>query len=256
MNSINAQGKTSSDSGSVTGLEKWSQRRQQRLNTEQSFREQRQGVAGALSPIPGSDSQSSFFQQVLSNTYASQSDTAQPQQQARSGQPPNNNSAHSRSTNNNYTHDPTAQQQQQQSQYPLPDAVSQYQAHHNNRATIQSTRSYQSGNAAIDSDSMSVSNSNGAAKASRGGPVNRQSVHTDLLTRDSANQQGVPAFNAAVIPPVSQGSMFNSDSSLQQNNQQGQADPRRPTPQPLPTSEDMSEEEVNQLIKDHKELRT
>lgn len=48
-------GKTSSDSGQHTALDRWSQRRLQRLNTEQGFREQRQG--GVASP-PASDSSS------------------------------------------------------------------------------------------------------------------------------------------------------------------------------------------------------
>ena len=43
-----APGKTSSDSGQAVGTDRWSQRRLQRLNTEQGFREQRQG--GMLSP--------------------------------------------------------------------------------------------------------------------------------------------------------------------------------------------------------------
>lgn len=50
-------GKTSSDSGQHTALDRWSQRRLQRLNTEQGFREQRQGGQGVLSPpLPGSES--------------------------------------------------------------------------------------------------------------------------------------------------------------------------------------------------------
>lgn len=50
-------GKTSSDSGQNLALDRWSQRRLQRLNTEQGFREQRQGGQAVLSPPPPSEQQ-------------------------------------------------------------------------------------------------------------------------------------------------------------------------------------------------------
>jgi len=55
MSGVTASGKTSSDSGQNNALDRWSQRRLQRLNTEQGFREQRQGGSGILSPPPVSD---------------------------------------------------------------------------------------------------------------------------------------------------------------------------------------------------------
>lgn len=91
-----------------------------------------------------------------------------------------------------------------------------------------------------------MSSNNGSLPTPR--PVksanNRQSVHNGLNTRD-AQQQGVPAYNASVVPPTS-GNQFKS---------QPQADVGRGTPQPAQLGEDMTEEDVAQLMKDHKELR-
>jgi len=50
MSGAHAAPKTSSDSGQNTALDRWSQRRLQRLNTEQGFREQRQSGQGVQSP--------------------------------------------------------------------------------------------------------------------------------------------------------------------------------------------------------------
>ena len=61
--------------------------------------------------------------------------------------------------------------------------------------------------------------------------------------------QGVAAFNASVVSAASQG-------IPSQGTSQGKSgDVGRVTPQPVQSSEDMTEEDVNQLIKDHKELR-
>lgn len=90
-----------------------------------------------------------------------------------------------------------------------------------------------------------------APKAVRSSASNRQSVHNGLSARDaSQQQQGVSAYNASVVPSAGQSQAY-------QNQQgQGKGDVGRVTPQPVQLGEDMSEEEVNQLIKDHKELRT
>jgi hypothetical protein len=97
-----------------------------------------------------------------------------------------------------------------------------------------------------------MSANNGSLPAPR--PVksanNRQSVHNGLNARDNGGQQGVPAFNASVVPPSGQGQAYKGNA---QNQQQG--DVGRVTPQPVQMGEDMTEEDVNQLIKDHKELR-
>lgn len=282
MHSNTTPGKTSSESGSATGLDRWSQRRLQRLNTEQGFREQRQGGGvgggGVLSPPP-------------SDHVFAQPPEAQPQPLHQQSQPPtfypasrsgsnaglglqtqlnsNNNNTHSRPSLN-YQHDAAQQQQQQQThqtqqqqqpQYSPPDTSSQFSSPGSGRPNLQQTRSFsQQAAAAAEADSMSASNSssinnNGsiaAPKAVRSAAANRQSLHNDMLSRDTSNmsQQGVPSFSASVVPSASQAQPYKSDQTSQT-----QSDPRRPTPQPLPTGEDMSEEGVTQLIKDHKELR-
>ena len=61
-------------------------------------------------------------------------------------------------------------------------------------------------------------------------------------------QHGVPAFSASVVPPDGQ-----SGSGKDGQGQQGNVG--RATPQPSLGAEEMTEEEVTQLLKDHKELR-
>ena len=98
----------------------------------------------------------------------------------------------------------------------------------------------------------SVSNgSMSAPKAVRPANNNRQSVQNNgPVSRDAAG--GVPSFNAAVGPPTTQAPpSYQSSQPLQQ-----QSEVRRATPQPAQTSDDLSEEDVAQLVKDHKELRT
>lgn len=108
---------------------------------------------------------------------------------------------------------------------------------------------------------MSSSNNGNlpAPKALRTGNSNRQSVHNGLNSRDGSGlgagqnggqQGGVPAFSTSVVPPVGQGQAYQNTSQ-----QKPSGDIGRITPQPMQTGEDMSEEDINQLIKDHKELR-
>jgi hypothetical protein len=116
--------------------------------------------------------------------------------------------------------------------------------------------------------SMSASNNGSlpAPKAVRAGSANRQSMHNGLNSREasalSAGQNGgqqgggVPAFSASVVPPAGQAQAYpGAPPQQQQQQQQKSADIGRVTPQPVQTSEDMTEEDINQLIKDHKELR-
>lgn len=104
-----------------------------------------------------------------------------------------------------------------------------------------------------------MSSNNGSLPPPRSvkpGAANRQSIHNGLSSRESSavgsgqQQQGLPAFNASVVPPVGQGQSYKASSQGQQ-----QGDVGRVTPQPVQLGEDMTEEDVNQLIKDHKELR-
>ena len=99
----------------------------------------------------------------------------------------------------------------------------------------------------------SASNGNmSAPKAVRPATNNRQSVQNNgPVQRDAAG--GVPSFNAAVVPPTTQAPpSYQSSQPMQQQ----QSEVRRATPQPAQTSDDLSEEDVAQLVKDHKELRT
>lgn len=256
--------KTSSDSGQHTALDRWSQRRLQRLNTEQGFREQRQG--GLASP-PASDS-SSFSGAPVG--YAHQH--AQPQPQASLHQQPQPHhqqqpyQASSRSnaspalhsqpqpvsssrTSTTYpVHEQPQMAHMQQHQYSPQDAPAQYQE--NNRPQVQQSRSY-SHNSILEEQAMSsASNGMSAPKVVRPASNNRQSVQNNgPVSRDAG---GVPSFNAAVVPPTTQAPpSYQSSQPMQQ-----QSEVRRATPQPTQSSDDLSEEDVAQLVKDHKELRT
>ncbi|KAK5128933.1 hypothetical protein LTR85_000266 [Meristemomyces frigidus] len=264
-----APGKTSSDSGQQPGTDRWSQRRLQRLNTEQGFREQRQGGQAVSSPPPVSE-QGGY--NSLGAQYPAQATQPQPPlhqqpqphpaqqaayQSARTAQPGVSNAGLASQTqpvsnssrSPNYQHPEQSQAHVQSQQYSPPDSGPQYQD--NSRPAVTQSRSYAQQQAGADDTSMSANNGGlPAPKALRTGASNRQSVHNGLSAREgsgitSAQQQGVPAFNASVVPPGGQG----------QARSQQQGDVGRVTPQPLPLGEDMSEEDVNQLIKDHKELR-
>lgn len=90
---------------------------------------------------------------------------------------------------------------------------------------------------------------------------NRQSVHNGISSREGSHStQGgqVPAFNASVVPPTGQGQPFKGNAGPQtQQPPQSQPphDVGRGTPQPSQLSDEMSDEDIAQLIKDHKELR-
>jgi hypothetical protein len=89
-----------------------------------------------------------------------------------------------------------------------------------------------------------------APKAVRPASNNRQSVQNNGSTqRDPPG--GIPSFSAAVVPPTSQ-----APPSYQSSQPMQQSEVRRATPQPVQSAEDLSEEDVAQLVKDHKELRT
>ncbi|KAK5110450.1 hypothetical protein LTR62_005801 [Meristemomyces frigidus] len=233
-------GKLSSDSGQGNNaLDRWSQRRLQRLNTEQGFREQRQGGVQVLSPPAGGDHQSGYSggasypatQPQPAVNQQSQPHIAQqaPYQSTRTAQPEHINAGLAIQTHPNY----------QQQQYSPPDVVSHSQLPDASRPSLAQNRSYTQ-----QSDDPSMSSNNAGLPASR--PIkttnNRQSVHNGLSTRETS-QQGY------VAPPTS-GQAFKSNPQAQQ-----QGDVGRGTPQPGQLTEDMTEEDVAQLIKDHKELR-
>ena len=266
-----APGKTSSDSGQAPGTSGWSKRQLRRLDTEQGFREQRQGGQVILSP-PSVGDQSGYIssgaqystQQSQPQSSLHQTPQPHPAQQAayqgsRTVQSGHLNAVQAqpvsstwRSSMYQYT-DPTQAHVQSQ-QYSPPDSAQPYHSQDNSRPPLSQIRSYSSQQAGAEDASMS-SNNGGipATKALRSGVNNRQSVHNGLSARDgssSGQQQSVPAFNASVVPPAGQG-----QGQAYQSQGKQQTDVGRVTPQPLTMGEDMSEEEVAQLIKDHKELR-
>ena len=260
-----APGKTSSDSGQHTALDRWSQRRLQRLNTEQGFREQRQGV---LASPPASDS-SSFTGAPVG--YPHQNAQPQPQASLHQQPPPHHQQAsyqassrsnaspalHSQPVSSSRTstypvHEQPqlAHMQPQQHQYSPQDASAQFQE--NNRPQVQQSRSY-SQHSILEEQQAMASGNNGsmsAPKAVRPASNNRQSVQNNgSAQRDPPG--GIPSFSAAVVPPTTQ-----APPSYQSSQPMQQSEVRRATPQPVQSADDLSEEDVAQLVKDHKELRT
>ncbi len=279
-------GKTSSDSGQNTAAqERWNKRQQSRLETEQGFREQRQGGGQAvLSPSTSLSEQSGY----INNTYQAPQE-AQPQlyqqsqphpssqpsayQSSRTAPPSHTNAGLAIHTQPVSTaargphYSSQESSQQQNTQYSPPDAGASFLSQDPARPQLSSSRSYsssqQQSSAGSEEPSMSSAN-NGSLpgpRAQRSGNSNRQSMHNGLNSREGSalgagqnggqQQQGVPAFNTSVVPAVSQGIPSQAAS-------QGKTagDVGRVTPQPVQSSADMSEEDVDQLIKDHKELRT
>lgn len=308
QNSGNAPGKTSSDSGQGgSGLDRFTQRRLQRLNTEQGFREQRQGGGQAvLSPTTSLSDPAGYNSSGPS--YAPQGDQ-QPQlhQQAQphpSQQPAYHSSrtgqashagaglashSHSQpvssSSRSPYQHSEPSHSHapHPHTQYSPPDAPSGLHIVTSDARPQFPSRSYSNQQqqqqtpqpASSEDSSMSASNNGSlpAPKAVRAGNSNRQSMHNGFQSREGSvlgagqnggQQQGsgsgsVPAFSASVVPPAgqSQGQAYPGATQQQQQSQQQQkgGDVGRVTPQPVQNSDDMTDEDINQLIKDHKELR-
>ena len=262
-----APGKTSSESQQQPGLDRFSQRRLQRLNTEAVFREQRQGSTSVASPPLVAEQ--GGYNNVGAQSYSApqqsqppppvQHQSQPPQsayQSARTVQPVHPNTgfavqtqpATNTSRSPNFPHTEASQAYAQSQEYSPPNQVSQYQSQDAARPSY-TYRGFSQQAAGADDTQMSASNGVlPALKTTRSG--NRQSVHSGLGTREapggtSAQQQGLQAFSASVVPPDGQG----------QTRSQQPGDGDRVTPQPAAVGEDMSEDEVNQLIKDHKELR-
>ena len=270
--------KTSSDSGPQVTLDRWSQRRLQRLNTEQGFREQRQGGHGVLSPPlnQGSSISSGSSEQTAYNTGAQYSNQdAQPQQplhhqqsqphpaqqssvgyQASRTAPanlPNVGLAIQTPSSNNPSRAGQYPQDHQQShagQYSPPEAQFSQDS---SRPPLTQSRSFSQPG---DESAMANNGQLPGPKALRQGNANnRQSVHNGLSTREGSHStQGgqVPAFNTSIVPPGSQGGPYKGGNAQQP---QGEVTRGTGTPQPTQLGDEMSEEDVAQLVKDHKELR-
>ena len=246
--------KTSSDSGQNAALDRWSQRRLQRLNTEQGFREQRQG--GLASP-PASDS-SSFTGAAIGYTHQNAQPQAgaplhqQPHQQAYQASSSRSNASpalHSQPVSSSRTstypvhEQPQMVHMQPQQQYSPQDTSSQFQE--NSRPQLQQSRSY-SQHSTLEEQQAMVNN---GTKASRPASNNRQSVQNNGMAQREASS-GLSGFSAAVVPPTNQAPpSYPSAQPIQQS------EARRATPQPVQSADDLSEEDVAQLVKDHKELR-
>ncbi|KAF2158684.1 hypothetical protein M409DRAFT_71529 [Zasmidium cellare ATCC 36951] len=284
----NTPGKSSSDSGPHVTLDRWSQRRLQRLNTEQGFREQRQGVQGVLSPpsnaaasISSGSSDQTIYNAPPAAQYHQSGADAQPQQplhhpsqphpaQQQSGgyQAPRvtpGNTANvglaiqtPSATNPSRTQQyPPTDSQSHASQYSPPDPHSHFAHDPAARPPLASSRSFSQQQA--DDTSMSNNGSQQLPKATRSANGNnRQSVHNGISSREGSHStQGgqAPAFNASVVP---QGQAFKSNAgqpTQQPPQSQPPQDVGRATPQPSQLSDEMSDEDIAQLIKDHKELR-
>ena len=293
QNAGNAPGKTSSDSGQGAALDRFTKRQLQRLNTEQDFREQRQGrgqpgqavlspTASLSDPSGYNSSGPSYAAQGEQQPQLHQQAQPHPSQQpayhsSRTGQASHVNAGLasqsqpvSSSSRSPYQHQDTSQTHAPhlQQQYSPPDAPSGLHIVTSDTRPQYPSRSYSnqqqqpSQPPSSEDSSMSASNNGSlpAPKAVRAGSANRQSMHNGLNSREgsalSAGQNGgqqgggVPAFSASVVPPAGQAQAYPGAPQ-----QQKSADIGRVTPQPVQTSEDMTEEDINQLIKDHKELR-
>ncbi|CZT23561.1 uncharacterized protein RCC_09275 [Ramularia collo-cygni] len=272
-----APSKTSSDSGQQPGLDRWSQRRLQRLNTEQGFRDQRSGQVQSP-PLPstaasGSDQAPPGSSHSSSHNYAGSQygqDAQPPPPQPLHHHPPQpqqtgyqtpraapgSRDQHSVGLAINTANNPS-----RTAQYSPPD---HYNSQETPRPELTQSRSFtQQSVTADDASSMSNIGAMSAPKASRtpASNGNRQSVHSGMMSREgSYAQQGgqASAYNGGGVSQVQQ------YKNSQQAQPQAQQLPQQPapgevgrgTPQPQqPAGEEMTEEDVAQLVKDHKELR-
>ncbi|GAB7351671.1 hypothetical protein MBLNU459_g2268t1 [Dothideomycetes sp. NU459] len=269
-NAASTPGKSSSDSTGHQALDRWSQRRLQRLNTEQGFREQRQGLAQGQFNSPGAQQQQQQQAQAQTQTHAQGPGQAQAQAQA---QPPHPSQApaasyyamHNAQTQNNshshsHSHSPYAassppssaspgagyhhdapqaqQQQQQQQQYSPPDPTTATTSHrqpHQSRSFTQPDAAAAAA-AAAGSNTAATPTEQQQQQQPKARSAHRHSLHNTNMN--------APASNNAQPSPMPQSTT-----------QSGQAkDVGRSTPQ-LNGGDDMSEDDINQLIRDHKELR-
>ncbi|TKX24465.1 hypothetical protein C1H76_3072 [Elsinoe australis] len=256
--------KTSSDSGQSVALDRWSQRRLQRLNTEQGFREQRQG--GTQASVPHSQNIPDAAPQNLVPTQPQpQSQVQQPQYQSQASRtppnangvglntispppPPPNEQNISRPPTHapQYQHDPAAGQSvhvpSQQQSY-SPESINQYHSH-SRPATLSNSRSFsQSG---PDDTGSIMSASTNPLPAPKPVRSNRQSMHNGVSSVSPGAQHPLPPQPQQLQAPAPP---QHSSERVPAGNI------GRATPQPSQSGEEMTPDEVNQLLKDHKELR-
>lgn len=228
-------GKSSSDSTN-SGLDRWSQRRLQRLNTEQGFREQRQGstahqqaYTAADQAQPHPSGQTTTYQQrpQTNSSYGASSPqttvsaTNSPTYPYRDG-PPVHNSAGVAAHSNNPS---------------PPDANPTYQNHaiRQLQQSASFSRTNDSHNTAAASNTINDNSSIKARSSSRQSPpANGSGMNPNSA---ASNPQPSPMPGLTIQPPSSSGTHGK--------------DVGRSTPQ----LEDMTDGDINQLIADHKELR-
>lgn len=240
-------GKSSSESTMSGGGERWSQRRLQRLNTEQGFREQRQGASAQQAPPHPSLSsqQAAAYQRSANDSLSYGSPSPVPVSASNSPNLQYNNQQSQQSHQEAHgpgpqVHIPTHTTQQQ----PNPSAAElnsnnyQTQTAHSMRQ-LRQARSFSQTTLASDSP-IAVSNDNSQAA------LGRQSNHANgsgMNSNSTAGQNShLPAAPMPALP-----------SQLQSSTAQAK-DTGRSTPQMMAT-EDMTDEDIVQLVNDHKELR-
>ncbi|GAB7361914.1 hypothetical protein MBLNU230_g1952t1 [Neophaeotheca triangularis] len=254
------QAKTSSDSGQQPppATDRWSQRRLQRLNTEQGFREQRQGgQQTALSPPLPVEQPQPVYQQGQHPYEGQQSH--QPSYITTRPSPASHPNAGilsqtQQASNLNVSRSPNFQPQEQphiQVQGSQSYSPADHNSQENHKPGLQQSRSFNL-QERPDETPMSSSNNGGnpaGSKGMRSTGSSRQSVHNGLPREGSGlggNGGQQQSYNASVVPPLSQGQGY------RQQGDHGRVTPQAPLQGGL---EEMSEEDVAQLVKDHKELR-
>ncbi|KAF2480909.1 hypothetical protein BDY17DRAFT_202348 [Neohortaea acidophila] len=252
QSSLGGARKTSGDSGqSAGGADRWTQRRLQRLNTEQGFREQRQGGQGVHSAPTTTAGEA-----LGSPTTYSSSSHAQP----RSAQAPAYHSDRSAPTNANATSASqpvtltSATRSPNASHSPYTLSSQQYSPSDStfSNTTSDTTRPALAAAAAARSYTHSQPLQQGPGEdLPMAAPSNNGSLAPKIARPVAVNRQSVQ--NGASLAPGQQQS--GGLPQAYQTNQPPADTTRAKTPQPVQTVDDMTDEDVNQLIKDHKELR-
>ena len=238
-------GKSSSESSSPA-LDRWSQRRLQRLNTEQGFREQRQGFA-AQPAFASNNNNTVLVDQAQPQSHPT-GQTAAASSSSQQYQRPQTNSSYGASSpplvsaanspslpyhNGPQVHIPS------QSNHSPPDANPNYQSVAARQ--LQSSRSF---TLAADGSVAPTSGDNNHNHNNIHQPKPRSDLRQSHYANNGAMNSNSTLQNIQSSPMPG--------TSMQQSSGQGM-EVGRSTPQLL--SEDMSGEDVDKLINDHRELR-
>lgn len=248
-----AHGKSSTDSA-ASGLDRWSQRRLQRLNTEQGFREQRQGssvqvqsqsqnqnqnqasyAVDQAQPLPSGQPTAVYTRPAAANSsYGGASASSPPPVSA-------TNSPSFPYHDGPPVHLPTQSNPSPADANPTYQALAARQLQQSSNYA-QSQLHNQTNDSAV---AVSNDNTSNSPPQSRG-YTTRQSLHNNGAGMNS-NPVG-PNTLTSPLPTAPAAQQQQSTSSAQTK------DLGRSTPQ-MSSTEDMTDEDINQLINDHKELR-